>query len=86
MNILYIHQYFNTPSEPGGTRSYWISRELVRRGHHVTMITSTQSGSHPDPCTTMVDGIKVIYVKNEYSNYMSPLTSVPLKFGTVKNL
>ena len=76
MNILYIHQYFNTPSEPGGTRSYWISRELVRRGHHVTMITSTRSGSHPNPCTTIVDGIKVIYVKNDYSNYMSPVRKV----------
>lgn len=70
MNILYIHQYFVTPSEPGGTRSYWISRELVSRGHHVTMITSTNK-NHPKDCETVVDGIHVIYVKNDYSNYMS---------------
>ena len=47
MNILYIHQYFNTPEEPGGTRSYWISQELIRRGHNVTMITQTNKKLHP---------------------------------------
>ena len=76
MNILYIHQYFNTPEEPGGTRSYWISKELVSRGHSVTMITSTNSKLHPEPCEMMIDGIKVIYLKNEYSNYMSPFRKV----------
>ena len=70
MNILYIHQYFCTPQEPSGTRSYWISRELIRRGHHVTMICSTNK-MHPDACETDIDGIHVIYVKNDYSNYMS---------------
>ncbi len=70
MKILYIHQYFITPSEPGGTRSYWISQELIRRGHQVTMITSTNK-AHPDPCRKSIDGIDVIYVKNDYSNYMS---------------
>ena len=76
MNILYIHQYFNTPEEPGGTRSYWISRELVSRGHNVTMITSTNAKLHPTPCEVTIGGIKVIYVKNDYSNYMSPLRKV----------
>ena len=76
MKILYIHQYFNTPDEPGGTRSYWISKELVKRGHQVTMITSTNAKLHPEPCTMMIDGIKVIYVKNAYNNYMSPLRKV----------
>ena len=70
MKILYIHQYFNSPYEPGGTRSYWISRELVKRGHQVTMITSTKR-SHPEPCRVSIDGIDVVYVKNKYNNYMS---------------
>lgn len=69
MNILYIHQYFYTPQEPGATRSYWISRELVRRGHNVTMICSTNN-NHPEACEADIDGIHVIYVKNDYSNYM----------------
>ena len=71
MKILYIHQYFCTPNEPGGTRSYWISRELVKRGHHVTLITSTRK-THPNACRTQIDGIDVVYVKNPiYNNYMS---------------
>jgi hypothetical protein len=40
MKILYLHQYFKTPDEPGGTRPYWLSKELIKDGHNVTMITS----------------------------------------------
>ena len=74
MNILYIHQYFRTPEEPGGTRSYWISRELIKRGHNVTMITSSTENNDsntPDILEKDIDGIKVLYIKNAYSNYMS---------------
>ncbi len=70
MKVLYIHQYFTTPSEPGGTRSYWISRELVKRGHEVTMITSAKKGM--EACEKDIDGIHVVYMENDYSNYMSP--------------
>lgn len=70
MKVLYIHQYFLTPSEPGGTRSYWISQELIKRGHQVTMVCSTNK-NHPNACEVDIDGIHVIYVKNNYSNYMS---------------
>lgn len=38
MNILF-HQYFVTSQEPGVTQSYWNSKELVKRGHHITVIT-----------------------------------------------
>ncbi len=76
MFILYIHQYFTTPEEPGGTRSYWISKELKRRGHNVTVITSTNKKLHPEACIMDVDGIEVHYVKNDYSNYMSPVRKV----------
>lgn len=75
MNVLYIHQYFVTPNEPGGTRSYWIAKELVKRGHHVTMITS--ANKRHEPGRVDVDGIDVVYVKNPaYSNYMSALKKV----------
>lgn len=75
MNVLYIHQYFVTPDEPGGTRSYWIAKELVKRGHHVTMITS--ANKRHEPGRVDVDGIDVVYVKNPaYSNYMSALKKV----------
>lgn len=69
MKILYIHQYFNTPRQPGGTRSYWISQELIKRGHQVTMITTARKGFESGEQD--VDGIHVVFVKNDYSNYMS---------------
>lgn len=75
MKIVYIHQYFHTPDEPGGTRSYWIARELVDRGHQVVMITSTNK-NHPNSCREKIDGIDVVYLKNEYNNYMSKLQKV----------
>ena len=70
MHLLYIHQYFCTPYEPGGNRSYWIAKELVRRGHQVTMITSSKGGREPGKRN--IDGIEVVYVDNPaYNNYMS---------------
>lgn len=75
MKIVYIHQYFKTPDEPGGTRSYWFSKELVNRGNQVIMITSTNK-FHPASCKVNIDGIDVVYVKNEYSNYFSPTQKV----------
>ena len=40
MRILYLHQYFNLPTDNGGTRSYEMARSLVTAGHEVHMITS----------------------------------------------
>ncbi len=84
MNVLYIHQYFVTPSEPGGTRSYWIARELVKRGHHVTMITS--ANKNHEPGRVDVDGIEVVYVDNPaYNNYMSAPRKVWSFFAFIFN-
>lgn len=69
-NIVYIHQYFKTPQEPGGTRSYWIAQELLKNGNHVTMITSSNKYQE-DVKEVMVDGIQVYYIKEEYSQNMS---------------
>jgi glycosyltransferase involved in cell wall biosynthesis len=65
--ILYIHQYFITPREAGGTRSYWFSRELLNNNFKVVMITSR---SNQDRLFQMelVDGIDVIFIKNDYDN------------------
>ena len=67
MNILYVHQYFVTPQEPGATRSYWISKELLKRGHHVTVITGNSESKH-EPGRFDRDGIDVIYINNFYNN------------------
>lgn len=75
MKILYIHQYFVTPQEPGATRSYWISKELVKRGHHVTVITGNSESKH-EPGRFNRDGIDVIYVNNLYNNSQTKLQKV----------
>lgn len=75
MKILYIHQYFVTPQEPGATRSYWISKELVKRGHYVTVITGNSESKH-EPGRFDREGIDVIYVKNLYNNSQTKLQKV----------
>jgi glycosyltransferase involved in cell wall biosynthesis len=70
MNILYIHQYFITPQEPGGTRSYWLAQELIKNGHKVTMITSSTKFAE-EIKEINVDGIEVIYLKEDYDQNMS---------------
>lgn len=82
MKIVYIHQYFMTPEEDGATRSYWFARKLTERGHQVTMITATNKIHHREPGTVMIEGIKVVYVKNEYDNYFSRFQKIKsfLKF------
>lgn len=82
MNILYIHQYFKTPVEPGGTRSYWIAQELIKSGHHVTMITSQEKGA-VDREEKVIAGIKVVYLKNAYSQDMSIMQRLQSFLGFV---
>lgn len=71
MKVLYIHQYFITPKEPGGTRSYWFSKELIKQDYKVTVITSRSPGLQKEFVKReVIDGINVIYIKNSYSNNM----------------
>jgi glycosyltransferase involved in cell wall biosynthesis len=69
MNILYLHQYFVTRSEVGGTRSYEFARYLVNQGHRVTIVTSA-SGRQPvvaeHASRKSVDGIEVVEVQAGY--------------------
>lgn len=71
MRILYIHQYFKTPQEPGGTRSYWIAKELVARGHEVVILTTRTSGGTGDVDVVNIDGIKVVYFNIAYNQSMT---------------
>jgi glycosyltransferase involved in cell wall biosynthesis len=43
MHILLIHQSFVALNEPGGTRHYELARNLVEKGHQVTVIASPVS-------------------------------------------
>jgi len=73
MRIAYLHQYFNTPEMPGGTRSYEMGRRLAAAGHEVVMITSDRN---PDAQTagwrvSEVAGMQVHWLRNPYRSEMS---------------
>jgi glycosyltransferase involved in cell wall biosynthesis len=72
MHILYLHQYFKTPQEVGGTRSYEFAKRLVEAGYSVTMITAQD---HSQPWTgkgllsrRVIDGIDIVEVRAGYRN------------------
>lgn len=70
MKVLYIHQYFKTLEEAGGTRSYEFSKHLVDKGYKVVMIAGKNNLDRLIKKVN-IDGIEVIYIRNRYSNYMS---------------
>ena len=72
MKILYLHQYFNTPDMPGGTRSYEMARRFVRQGHEVHMITSWREPRDDQAWFENNEaGIYVHWLPVEYTNKMS---------------
>lgn len=72
MHILYLHQYFKTPENAGGTRSYEMAKRFVRAGHRVTMITTaTEPINNKKWEVTNIDGIEVHSLALPYSNHMS---------------
>lgn len=78
--ILYIQQYFKTPNEAGSTRSYWISRELLKNGFKVVVVcqANPRAGSTQQKLTERytVDGIEVVSIKNSYSNDMGAVRRI----------
>ncbi|MCW2831506.1 MAG: glycosyl transferase, family [Aeromicrobium sp.] len=40
MRIVYLHQYYRTPEQSGGTRSYEMARRFAAAGHEVHVITT----------------------------------------------
>lgn len=73
MKIIYLHQYFTTPTMHGGTRSYELARRLVGMGHEVHMVTSDTQP--PEGATgwreTNESGIHVHWLPVPYSNSMA---------------
>lgn len=69
MKIVYIHQHFKTPKQPGGTRSYWIAKQLIKDGYEVVMISGTSDGA--SVFKEDIDGIKVIYIPAFYDQSLS---------------
>jgi glycosyltransferase involved in cell wall biosynthesis len=71
MKITYIHQYFTTPEQGGGTRSYEMGRRLVRMGHQVNMVTTRREAGFGGWRVRDVSGMKVHELGVPYSNHMS---------------
>ena len=68
MKILYIHQYFRTPSEGGAIRSYYLAKGMVDHGIEVELITSHNEKKE---AYREIDGIKVHYLPVFYENEQS---------------
>ena len=75
MKILYLHQYFVSPSGAGGTRSYELARRLVRRGHDVTLVTSNafmpEYEGLEERLETEIEGFKLVVLPVAYAQSMS---------------
>ena len=65
MRIIYVHQYFLTPAEGGGVRSYHLAKGMVEAGIEVDMITA-HNKSHDE--FKIIEGVKVHYLSVPYDN------------------
>lgn len=73
MVILYLHQYFNSPSMNGSTRSYEMAKRMVSKGHTVHMITSRRdadTNTNGGWSVEDIDGIIVHWLAVPYNNNM----------------
>ncbi|HMP73242.1 MAG TPA: glycosyltransferase family 4 protein [Kiritimatiellia bacterium] len=75
MRIIYLHQYFVTPDQPGGTRSYEIARRMVAAGHEVHMVSTYRKTPAPAKIgqwlESDVEGIHLHQLVNPYDQSMS---------------
>ena len=72
MKVIYLHQYFCTPSMSSGTRSYEMARRLVKKGHKVYMISSKHSHSEmKERNFSIEEGVHVWWLPVRYSNNMN---------------
>ena len=73
MRIAYLHQYFQSRDQAGGTRSYEFGRRLVERGHEVHVITTDSYAARPGRSWRVTEegGMHVHWLQVPYSNNMS---------------
>ncbi|MFT7032429.1 MAG: glycosyltransferase involved in cell wall biosynthesis [Cyclobacteriaceae bacterium] len=68
VKVLYIHQYFKTPSEGGSIRSYHLTKELVKKGLDVEVITAHDGIGYE---RKDIEGVIVHYLPVYYRNELS---------------
>ena len=65
MRVVMLHQYFKTPEEGGGIRSWYLCHALKQAGHDVEVITSW---NNPNRKTVSSEGFPVHYLPVYYAN------------------
>ena len=73
MRILYLHQYYHTPAEGGGVRSYHVASALAAAGHQVHVVTTCGG---PARLVTRHGNLLVTALPIPYSNQMRPAQRV----------
>jgi len=80
MKILYFYQYFSTPKGSWGTRVYEYSKEWIKKGHQVTVVTSIYSKSDLKAEKLIeyqeIDGIRLIILNINIDNKQHPLKRI----------
>lgn len=76
MRLTYIHQYFVTPEQGGGTRSFEMARRLVRMGHVVRMITTRRDSGFGRWKVRLIEGIEIHELGVPYSNHMGHMRRI----------
>lgn len=72
MKLIYLHQYFNTPDSPGGTRSFEFARRLASAGIDVHVVTSVRDAPRARSWSRKeVEGVAVHSVPVPYGQHMS---------------
>lgn len=75
MRILYLHQYFAFPNIHSSTRSYDLSKEFVKKGHEVIVVTTTTKINDVDRGQKWNiverEGIKLHVLTSDYSYKLS---------------
>jgi glycosyltransferase involved in cell wall biosynthesis len=97
VNVLYLHQFYVTPEEPGSSRSYAMVCHLVEKGHKVTLVTGSKnyyldrpagkqngrliSREDQDGLTILRVGIFFSYQKSFWGRFVTFLNFMVLAFA-----
>lgn len=80
MRIIYVHQYFLTPEEGGGVRSYHLAKGMVQAGIEVEMITAHNKSFDE---FKIIEGVKVHYLAVPYDNSFGFIRRIRAFWGFV---
>lgn len=68
MRIIYLHQYYCTPSMNGGIRSYEFAKRLAKAGHDVIVVTSDTENKFKGWKVEKQEGFEVHWISVSYNN------------------